>query len=242
MKVQARSRAGIAWVEFRLDGHRTTTVRQAPFTWVWRTKSVRAGGHTLSVTAVDTAGRRRTVSRRVRVAKQPKAAQPGAPGAGGLTPVTPVPPFPGLPRRSSPPLPPSTRFVSTSGSDAGTCAASSPCQTFDRAYHVASPGEVIEVAAGSYPKQILTADPSKAGMALTFIRSAPGASVSPSQLEFVDAENVEVRDMTTSGFYIRRGSNAITLRNIVSSGNGTFITSATNVSLIDTEISNVRLR
>ena len=144
----------------------------------------------------------------------------------------------GFPTRPSPPLPPSSRFVSTSGSDSGACLAAAPCRTFNRAYHVATPGEVIEAAAGSYPGQFLTADPTKTGKPFVIIRSAPGAAVSTSYLDFTDVDSLEVRDMSTSGWYIRRGSNAVTLRNVRSLGAGTFITSATNVSILDSEIAN----
>lgn len=43
-----------------------------------------------------------------------------------------------------------SRFVSASGSDRGRCTQAAPCKTFDRAYEVASPGETISVAGGTY--------------------------------------------------------------------------------------------
>ncbi len=54
-------------------------------------------------------------------------------------------------------------YVSTTGSDSGSCTATAPCLSFNRAYHVASAGQVVQVAAGSYPDESLTADPSKTG-------------------------------------------------------------------------------
>ena len=48
-------------------------------------------------------------------------------------------------------------FVSPSGSDEGPCTSSAPCRSFDRAYQIARPGDVVEAAGGSYPSQTLTA-------------------------------------------------------------------------------------
>ena len=45
-------------------------------------------------------------------------------------------------------VPPASRFVSPGGSDSGSCTAELPCQSLDRAYHVAEPGEIVELAAG----------------------------------------------------------------------------------------------
>ena len=57
----------------------------------------------------------------------------------------PTAPAPATPAPVAPPpaLPAPTRFVATTGSDAGTCAAAAPCRSLDRAYHVAAPGEVV---------------------------------------------------------------------------------------------------
>ena len=56
---------------------------------------------------------------------------------------------------------PATRFVATDGSDSGSCQAQSPCQTFNRAYEVASPGEVVDVRGGTYPTQRIENDSGK---------------------------------------------------------------------------------
>ena len=51
-----------------------------------------------------------------------------------------------------------TRYVSTTGSDTATCTQTAPCKTFARAYTVATAGDTIEVAAGSYVAQALAAN------------------------------------------------------------------------------------
>jgi hypothetical protein len=72
-------------------------------------------------------------------------------------------------------------FLSPSGSDGGRCTASAPCRSFDRAYHLAQPGQVVELAAGDYGGQSLSYDPTKvnAGKYVVF-RPAPGASATVS--------------------------------------------------------------
>jgi hypothetical protein len=60
-------------------------------------------------------------------------------------------------------LPAPSLFVAPGGDDAGPCGAEAPCASFDRAYHAARPGQVVEVAGGSYGPQVLTRDPAKAG-------------------------------------------------------------------------------
>jgi hypothetical protein len=65
------------------------------------------------------------------------------------------------PQRPSPS--PHTLYLAPSGSDAGTCAgAQAPCASFDRAYRVARPGDVVVLAGGSYPGQTIEGDGSKA--------------------------------------------------------------------------------
>jgi hypothetical protein len=93
-----------------------------------------------------------------------------------------VPVAPGVtvPVPTAPPVSPdvpATRFVKTDGSDAGSCAASSPCQSFNRAYEVASPGEVVDVAGGTYPTQRIEYDPSKTSATDVYFRPAAGATV-----------------------------------------------------------------
>ena len=54
-------------------------------------------------------------------------------------------------------------FVSPSGNDAGRCAKSAPCASWNRAYQLAQPGQVIEVAGGSYPGQTIDPRPALRG-------------------------------------------------------------------------------
>jgi hypothetical protein len=52
-------------------------------------------------------------------------------------------------------------YVSPGGSDSAACTQTAPCASFDRAYHAAAPGGTVTIAAGSYPAQTISDDPSK---------------------------------------------------------------------------------
>jgi hypothetical protein len=66
-------------------------------------------------------------------------------------------------------------YVSVRGSDSAHCEAASPCASFDRAYHVALPGQSVLVSAGTYPPQTITADPTKLAGPDVIFRSAPAS-------------------------------------------------------------------
>jgi hypothetical protein len=48
-------------------------------------------------------------------------------------------------------------FVAPGGVDSGPCTQVEPCSSFDRAYQLAAPGEIVEVAGGRYPSQMIRA-------------------------------------------------------------------------------------
>ncbi len=76
-----------------------------------------------------------------------------------------------------PPDEPASLFVSTTGSDSGQCGAAAPCRTFDRAYEVAEPGEIVDVAGGIYPSQRIEHDSSKTSSEDVFFRPVAGEAV-----------------------------------------------------------------
>ena len=116
-------------------------------------------------------------------------------------------------------------FVAPGGSDAGVCSRVAPCASFGRAYQVAVPGSVVEVAAGSYPRQTLVFDPSKTSSLDVVFRPAVGAAVTLAEFATganrvrVGAQHFELRDFTVSS-YVRLwwGSEDVTLRNIDAAG------------------------
>jgi hypothetical protein len=115
----------------------------------------------------------------------------------------------------------SVRHLAPEGKDSNPCTASAPCASFARAYRVAAPGDVIEVAAGSYPAQTLPADPSKESGAAVVFRPAEGATVALAAFTAgnnrsgVGPKHFELRDMRVAGLVvIRRGADDVTLRNV----------------------------
>jgi hypothetical protein len=70
-----------------------------------------------------------------------------------------------------------TLSVAPTGSDTNPCTTAAPCASFDRAYRVAQPGQIVEVAAGAYPDQRIGFDASKTSPTDVVFRPAAGASV-----------------------------------------------------------------
>lgn len=118
----------------------------------------------------------RCVERRVFLQDSVSAASPGLVGGGrvsvasGVTVRVPTPP-------PVPPSAPATRFVKADGSDSGDCTAAAPCRSFNRAYEVADPGEIVDVAGGTYPAQRIEYDSSKTSAEDVFFRPAAGTFV-----------------------------------------------------------------
>ncbi len=104
----------------------------------------------------------------------------GADETSGAAPPPKEEPPPSPPKEEGPSPPPSGSadlYLSASGSDSSACTGASPCRSFNRAYQVASPGDVVEVAAGSYGGQTIERDSSKTSAADVVFRPAPGADV-----------------------------------------------------------------
>jgi len=155
--------------------------------------------------------------------------------------------------------PKSVLYVAADGSDAGACAAANPCRTINRAYHVARPGDVVQLAAGEYPTQVVLYDAAKEGAARNVIaRPAPGARVELAQLTIganrfvrgatrLTVEGMTIReDVEVNGCGAPRdpmncaapsGGNYIVLRRLdVRGPYGFFCASCDHVSVIDSRI------
>jgi chitodextrinase len=123
-------------------------------------------------------------------------------------------------------------FVSPSGSDANLCIQAAPCASLERAYRVALPGQVVEVAGGTYPSQTIRAVPGKTAPNVVF-RPSSGARVILGGLGFgtngdpsLGPDFITVRGMETSykgsspgagnqlGIHVGPGSTSITLEDM----------------------------
>lgn len=69
-----------------------------------------------------------------------------------------------------------TVYVSPAGSDRNACTQAAPCATFNRAYQAAQPGDVVQVAGGTYPDQQINADARKTSSDDVVFRPAAGAT------------------------------------------------------------------
>jgi hypothetical protein len=139
-------------------------------------------------------------------------------------------------------------FVSSNGSDAGACTRARPCQGFDRAYHVAKPGDLVEVAAGSYQAQTLSPDASKTSDKDVIIAAAPGADVVVTdQVDVRGAGHVELRGLhLRGGWHVYEGSQDVTFRDDETAY--FFIDSASDIRIIggsvgpDADLDNGQIR
>jgi hypothetical protein len=144
-------------------------------------------------------------------------------GEGGSRPAAEPPP---APAESTPP----DRVVRPDGTDAGECRPDAPCRTLTFADGVARPGDVVEIGAGVYGAQELTAHHGTEGSAAVVYRPAADARV---ELEYVTVTGtgVELQDLATGGWSVTRPARAVTLRRIDARG-AVFITSAHQVRVI----------
>jgi hypothetical protein len=123
-----------------------------------------------------------------------------------------------------------TVYVAATGSDAGSCTASAPCKSLDRAYRVAQPGQVVEVAGGSYPAQAINADGSKTSSDDVVFRPAAGAGVRVGSGD--DGLDVKASHVTVSGFAIDWWNNTgsdVTMQGI--KGQSFFVSGGSDVTV-----------
>jgi hypothetical protein len=97
-------------------------------------------------------------------------------------------------------------FVSPNGSDGNNCKRRRPCASFDRAYQAAKPGQIVDVAGGSYPTQELGRDGGKNGPKSVLFRPAEGARVT--------VENLTVEGASFVSFQRFRISEAVRVLNL----------------------------
>ena len=120
-----------------------------------------------------------------------------------------------------------SRFVSPGGSDGGSCTRAAPCRSWDRAYQVARPGEIVQVAGGQYPEQDISprsstrnlspgCAPATTSKCIVF-QPAPRARVSVAGPITIRGSSIWIRgNVTPTGGIPSRGRNySITLQGFV---------------------------
>jgi hypothetical protein len=98
-----------------------------------------------------------------------------------------------------------TLHMSPRGSDAGSCTRQAPCRTFDRAYRIARPGQVVELAGGVYPAgQVIRPDPRKTSSRDVVFRAARGATAAVARTEkFASLDVMGASHLTFRGLHMR---------------------------------------
>jgi chitodextrinase len=125
-------------------------------------------------------------------------------------------------------------YVASGGSDSGQCTQANPCGSFNRAYAVASLGQTVEVAGGSYGGQTIDQTP-KTGTGVVLFRPAPGASVTLQSITAHRVSRVEFRDFTVNSSTLnRQQASWITYRGIKM--RQFLVRSADHISYIDSEV------
>jgi hypothetical protein len=102
-------------------------------------------------------------------------------------------------------------YLSPNGSDSNPCTQTQPCRSFNRGYHAAPNGGIVEAAGGYYGCDSISADSSKT--ATVVFRPAAGATVWTTCELSISASHLEFDDMKIDG--IRSDSaNYLTLRRV----------------------------
>jgi hypothetical protein len=109
------------------------------------------------------------------------------------------------------------KFVSAGGSGSA-CTAPAPCGSFDAAYRAAAPGEVVQVAAGTYGSQQIPSGVAKTAPAVVF--QPAGGAVTIGALN-VSGSHIDVHDIATGFVDIESAASDVTVRN--GRGTGIFI-------------------
>ena len=132
-------------------------------------------------------------------------------------------------------LPSIQLHVSPQGSDAGGCTSSAPCASFDRAYHVATPGTTVVVQGGLYPAQTISRDQSKESTAENVVfQPAPRAKVQIADELRVEGSHIEVRDISTPDWYAAPTAGYLVMRNL--DVDAFYITGSSHVSVLGGDV------
>jgi hypothetical protein len=123
--------------------------------------------------------------------------------------------------------------VATNGSDANPCSSAAPCKTLDRAYKVAQPGQIVQLAGGTYPKQTIAKVGSRTSPSDVVFKPASGANVIIGRV-VISASHLELQGVQT-GWKVDSSVDDVTFRN-VKADSGIYISGASNISVIGGEV------
>jgi hypothetical protein len=162
--------------------------------------------------------------------------EPEVPTVPNPDPETPAPPTPETPTPDVPtvpdpepepepepeaPEPPPPEEAATTGAlrlsptgvDTNPCSVAKPCKSLNRAYRLATPGQTVELAAGTYSDTAIATDSTKTSAADVIFRPVAGATVTFSSQLHVSAQHLELRGMRfTSKLWIEASAADVTMR------------------------------
>jgi hypothetical protein len=121
------------------------------------------------------------------------------------------------------------RFVAPQGRTDGDCVSDHPCGSLTAALAVAEPGDIVEIAAGEYPPEVLEGRNPRPRAPVVF-RPAKGAKVELGGLR-VAAQDVVLERMKVAGLYVEAAARDVVLRELEIVG-ALFITSAEKISVL----------
>jgi hypothetical protein len=128
--------------------------------------------------------------------------------------------------------------VAATGTDNDSCSQSSPCLTFDRAYHVAKPGQVVDVATGSYGEQELTPDAAKTSIDDVVFRAADRRNTAVAGLS-VHGSHITFQNLTVNGdWQTFHETRDVVFRDLVVHG-AIFTQSSTNIRVFGGSVGGV---
>jgi hypothetical protein len=137
-------------------------------------------------------------------------------------------------------LPRPSVFLSPRGSDAERCTRSAPCLSFNRAYRVARPGQIVELAGGTYARQLVLPDGSKRSAADVVFRPAPHAAVTVTDQLTVDASHVTLAGFRLNGDWrTDQQTRDVTFRNLTVNG-GVYVNSSSGIRIVGGSVGGLR--
>lgn len=106
-------------------------------------------------------------------------------------------------------------YVDDAGNDSNMCTPYFPCLTIDRAFDLASPGDVIGLMSGTYSSQTITGDFAKNSSSHVTIQPVPGASVTISTTLTIDgADHLTVKDVAMSRWVLDNRADDVIMQNL----------------------------
>ena len=111
---------------------------------------------------------------------------------------------------------PQQLYLSPTGSDNNDCTQTSPCLTFNKGYHSASPGDTVLIDGGAYPAQQIEVDSSKdqASADVVFRPVPKSGVVQVDGALSVTAAHVEFDKISVAGIAIKPKSHHVTMKEV----------------------------